>query len=113
MYYPCSENKGAGQLRGFREADLRLCFRIFKKPVFSQRGSLVKWPPAACFLYIVSICKFSHFPFWCRDKDSGSDCTSSWSLLTFYFQSVVLSSAQYNGKMEFGIYMVFVDYRSV
>ena len=39
MYYPCSENKGADQLRGYREADLRLCFRICKKPVFSQRGS--------------------------------------------------------------------------
>ena len=24
----CSENKGADQLRGYREADLRLCFRI-------------------------------------------------------------------------------------
>ena len=34
-YYPCSENKGADQLRGYREADLRLCFRICKKPVFS------------------------------------------------------------------------------
>ena len=32
-------NKGADQLRGYREADLRLCFRICKKPVFSQRGS--------------------------------------------------------------------------
>ena len=39
MYYPCSENKGADQLRGYRKADLRLCFRICKKPVFSQRGS--------------------------------------------------------------------------
>ena len=39
MYYPCSENKGADQLRGYREADLRLCFRICKKPVFSRRGS--------------------------------------------------------------------------
>ena len=38
-YYPSSENKGADQLRGFREADLRLCFRICKKPVFSRRGS--------------------------------------------------------------------------
>ena len=26
MYYPCSENKDADQLRGYREADLRLCF---------------------------------------------------------------------------------------
>ena len=34
LYYPCSENKGADQLRGDREADLRLCFRIYKDPVF-------------------------------------------------------------------------------
>ena len=34
MYYPCSENKGADQLRGYREADLRLCFRICKKAGF-------------------------------------------------------------------------------
>ena len=27
-YYLSSENKGADQLRGNREADLRLCFRI-------------------------------------------------------------------------------------
>ena len=29
MYYPFSENKGDDQLRGYREADLRLCFRIY------------------------------------------------------------------------------------
>ena len=30
VYYPCSENKGSDQLRGYREADLCLClcFRI-------------------------------------------------------------------------------------
>ena len=39
MYYPFSENKGADQLRGYREADLRLCFRICKMPVFLRRGS--------------------------------------------------------------------------
>ena len=39
LYYTCSENKGADQLRGYREADLRLCFRICKEPVFSRRGS--------------------------------------------------------------------------
>ena len=43
LYYLCSENKGADQLHGqlhvYREADLRLCFRICKKPVFSLRGS--------------------------------------------------------------------------
>ena len=35
LYYPCSENKGADQLRGHREANLRLCFRICKTLVFS------------------------------------------------------------------------------
>ena len=39
LYYLCGEIKGADQLRGYREADLRLCFRMCKKPVFSQRGS--------------------------------------------------------------------------
>ena len=35
LYYPSSENKGADQLRGYREADLRLCFRICRLLVFS------------------------------------------------------------------------------
>ena len=35
LYYLCSENKGPDQLRGYREADLRLCFRICKMLVFS------------------------------------------------------------------------------
>ena len=35
LYYPCSRNKGADQLHVYREAYLRLCFRICKKPVFS------------------------------------------------------------------------------
>ena len=42
LYYLCSENKGADQLGGYREADLRLCFCICKKPVFSQQGSYSK-----------------------------------------------------------------------
>ena len=41
LYYPCSENKDADQLCGYREADLRLCFRICKNPVFSRRGSIM------------------------------------------------------------------------
>ena len=39
MYYPCSENKDADQLRGYREADLRVCFRPCKLLVFSRTGS--------------------------------------------------------------------------
>ena len=34
LYYPRRENKGADQLRGYLEADLRLCFRICKLLVF-------------------------------------------------------------------------------
>ena len=33
-YYPSSENKGADQLRGYREVDLRLCFRLCRLLVF-------------------------------------------------------------------------------
>ena len=41
MYYPCSENKGADQLRGYREADLRLCFRLCRLLVFPWGGSFI------------------------------------------------------------------------
>ena len=36
LYYLCGENKGADQLRSYCAADLGLCFRICKKPVFLQ-----------------------------------------------------------------------------
>ena len=41
LYYPCSENKGADQLRGYREADLRLCFRLCILLVFPWGGSFL------------------------------------------------------------------------
>ena len=39
LYYLGSENKGADQLCSYREADMRLSFRICKKLVSSCRGS--------------------------------------------------------------------------
>ena len=45
LYYPSSENKGADQLRGYhgyREADLRLCFRQGRLLVFPCGGSIIK-----------------------------------------------------------------------
>ena len=39
LYYPSSENKGADQLRGYSEADLRLCFRLCRWLVFPWGGS--------------------------------------------------------------------------
>ena len=41
LYHPSSENKDADQLRGYREADLRPCFRICKTLVFPRGGSMV------------------------------------------------------------------------
>ena len=41
MYYPSSENKGADQLRGYREADLCLCFRLCRLLVFPWGGSYI------------------------------------------------------------------------
>ena len=35
LYYLCSKNKGTDQLRSYCAADLRLCFRICRNPVFS------------------------------------------------------------------------------
>ena len=35
VYYLCSENKGGDQFRGYREADLRLCFRTCRLLVLS------------------------------------------------------------------------------
>ena len=37
LHYPCGENKGADQIRGYREADLRLCFRIWKNGFLMTR----------------------------------------------------------------------------
>ena len=39
LYYLNSENKGADQLRGYREAVLRLCFRLCRLLVFPRGGS--------------------------------------------------------------------------
>ena len=39
LYCPSSENKGADQLSKYCTADLRFCFHICKKSVFSRCGS--------------------------------------------------------------------------
>ena len=41
LYYPSSENKGADHLSGYREADLRLCFRLCRLLVFPWGGSFL------------------------------------------------------------------------
>ena len=53
LYYLCNKNKGADQLRG--EADLRLCFRICKKPVFSRRGSFYSCENCSIFVTVDNV----------------------------------------------------------
>ena len=54
LYYPSNENKGADQLRGYREADLRLCFRLCRLLVFPRGGA------------------FDFFSFFSTDVEQGS-----------------------------------------
>ena len=57
---------------------------------------VAEWPPfgkeltrlIVCSLSLMSICNFNYFPFWFLGQDLGSDCTSCWSLLTFFFSLV-------------------------
>ena len=61
LYYLYSENKGADQLRGYREADLRLRFRICKMLIFSWRGSFIETISIVCqVLYLILV---ANFPF--------------------------------------------------
>ena len=55
MYYPSSENKGADQLRGYREADLRLCFRLCRLLVFPRGGSFLTCNPDSLLNFISQI----------------------------------------------------------
>ena len=59
MYYPCSENKGANQLRGYRKADLRLCFCICRLLVFPCGGSYIKGRTVIKFLILGCVYFFS------------------------------------------------------
>ena len=43
LHYPCGENKGADQLRGYREADLHLCFRICQSRFSHDAAHIVFW----------------------------------------------------------------------
>ena len=41
LYYSCSENKGADQLRGYSKADLRLCFRLCRLLSFHAAAHMI------------------------------------------------------------------------
>ena len=48
LHYLSSENKGADQLRGYREADLHLCFRICRLLVSDAAAHILIHLPGVC-----------------------------------------------------------------
>ena len=107
-----SENKDADQLRGNREADQRLCFRYTDnsimpllpssvtvqpslclawsetlKTVFSQRGSNYLFSPELHHEkpYFSPMQPFNIFVIFISRRDLPFDCSSSCSLLFYYF----------------------------
>ena len=40
LYYLCSKNKGADQLRGYRAADLHFCFCVCKKQISQDEDQI-------------------------------------------------------------------------
>ena len=65
VYHPCSENKGADQSRGYREADLRLCFHICRLLVFSSTGSYLNiiklGTESSTFAHFLDLARFTFF----------------------------------------------------
>ena len=92
------ENKDADQLRGNREANQRLCFRYTDStiPLLSKSEISSLWSSSVAVQS--GLCRTcSETPktgflttrlIWFRGQDFGSDCTSTWLLLTVYFSRV-------------------------
>ena len=56
MYYlhVCVKMKRADQLRGYRAADLRLCFRIYEESRFSHDGAYIVLDlPDTCIINLI------------------------------------------------------------
>ena len=79
LYYPCSENKDADQLRGYREADLRLCFRICKKAGFFttrlKQQNHFKKHCCSCYKHVVNVAVLQEQN--CTFKPEDIDATES------------------------------------
>ena len=94
LYYQFSENKGADQLRGYREADLRLCFRIYAKSRVSHDAAQIPITPIhfTTFKQWFLVCKprfstdcafgltYTRAKYWDRTKFSKALVTSTHNL---------------------------------
>ena len=81
MYYPSSENKGADQLRGYREADLHLCFRIGNNPVFSRCGSVMRTTRITQYMYesktmFLALRHLLKLPIWSDVRSLNVNCAN-------------------------------------
>ena len=74
-YYLCSENKGADQLRGYCETDLRLCFRLCRLLVFSGGGSYSRKKTKSTQRHIRVSINYRHIPVH-FNKDSAAHVSS-------------------------------------
>ena len=98
------KNKGTDQLRSYRKADLRLCFRICKKPVFSPRGSFFEclwmitesefpytlYTNLLKYLYKMCLILFLNNPFQFGGlclNEIYKICGSVFELLTYFYSS--------------------------
>ena len=62
MYYPCSENKDADQLRGYREADSASLFSHMQKSGFLTTRLISKLKIQDNLLFFFNFPKFSDTP---------------------------------------------------
>ena len=86
--YLSSENKGADQLRGYREADLRLCFRLCKLLVFLMRRLIYHWLTDYFLLNQLTAQKILA----CSSQTIHLSIHTSIVLLTWLFYLVVITS---------------------
>ena len=60
LCYLHSENKGADQLRGYREADLRLCFRICKSRFSHDAAHILSRLPVGHIMKEPALCMYGN-----------------------------------------------------
>ena len=101
LYYPYSENKGADQLCSYCAADLRLCFRICKKPGFlTTRLIYLKFQASFCVYRLVCV---SH------SGEPHRQTTNHWSQdhKTFFMLNSAEHETQPTHKFQNGLNGIF------
>ena len=81
LHYPCSENKGPNQLRGYREADLRLFFRICKNR-FSHDATQLSTDTIRYTVHVSDLIQPHYCPIYRVSKKN--DNTFNWYLCLYF-----------------------------